>query len=190
MTACREFFERLDEECQARKVNSIRGPRLREMGDDRRQRLIEWESETASRFSPGPVANNEKIRKALFQGKEIVDGILHRNAFLSLDGVGFSADRTSYTTDDECKTRFANMASADHPLYGHIDVVVAGLRAKQCKKDENAENERAIAVYDTGIQENVAHAEAFMIARFSNTKPLKSIQADLMEEYQPRVTLY
>jgi hypothetical protein len=38
------------------------------------------------------------------------------------------------------------------------------------------------------IRENVAHAEAFMIVRFSNTRPFKSIQADLMREYQPRVT--
>jgi hypothetical protein len=190
MTVCREFFEKLDEECQAKMDNAIRGPRLREMGADRRQRLVEWESETASRFSPGPVANNEKIRKALFQGREVVDGMLHRNAFLSLDGVGFSADRTDHTTDGESKTRFVDMASADHPLYGYIDLVVADLRARQCKKDEKTESERAIAVYDTAIKDNVAHAEAFMIVKFSNTRPYKSIQTDLMEKYQPQVTLY
>ena len=189
MTACREFFEQLDEECQTEKA-TIRGPRLREMQDDRRQRLIEWESQTASSFSPGPVESSEKIRKALFQGKDTVDGLLNRNAFLSLDSVGFSADRTGHTTDGESKTRFGSMASSDHPLYGYIDVDVGDLRGRQCKRDEKADSERAIAVYDTALRDNIAHAEAFMIVRFSNTKPLKSLQTDLMDRYQPQIVAY
>jgi hypothetical protein len=189
MTECREFFEALDGECRTQGA-AIRGPRLRAMRGDREQRLIEWESQTASGFSPGPVSNHETIRKALYQGKEIVDGLLHRNSFLPLDTVGFSADRTSFTTDDECKARSAARASSETPLYGYIDVTVASLRERQCQKDETSVSERAIGIYDTAIKENVAHAEAFMIVRFSKTKPFKSIQADLMQEYQPRVTPY
>lgn len=188
MTACKDFFEKLDKECESA-GSKIRAERVRA---ERHARLIEWENETASSLSPGPVAAGERIRKALFQGREIVDGLLHRNTFISLDGVGFSADRMSHTTADGCKERFAKLAKAHQPLYGYIDVDVDDLRARHCKaeNDPKATSMRAIAVYDTAIEGNTAHAEAFMIVKYSNKKPFDSLKADLMEKYQPGIKAY
>ena len=190
MTECREFFQRLDAECESKQDGSIRGDRLRA---ERRERLIEWESQTASQHSPGPIESGEKIRKALFQGQDIVEGSLYRGTFSSLVTIGFSADRINHTTADDSKNRFARMASATRALYGYIDVDVADLRARRYKEDEknpDAESVRAIAVYDTALEDNVAHAEAFMIAKFSNKRPYKSIQADLMDKYQTEIVAF
>jgi hypothetical protein len=194
MTACREFFEKLDSECEAKESGSIRGDRLREMGADRLQRLFEWESQSASRFSPGPVESSENIRKALFQGRDVVDGSIFRNTFSSLRDLGLSGDRVEKTHDEDSKRRFSALAtSGSRILYGYLDISVAHLRAMHCK--ENAEDKkevskRAIAVYDTAMQDNAAHAEAFMVIKFSNTKPQKSLEADLLEKYKDRVIRY
>jgi hypothetical protein len=129
--------------------------------------------------------------KGTFSGTRIVDGATHRNAFVALMGVGLSADRCTYSSADESKTRFERMAAqGNKPLYGNVDLKVSFLRSRTYRNEESGEISRAIGVYDTGIAENPAHAEAFMLLKISNTKPLKSIQQDLLERYKDRVVRY
>jgi hypothetical protein len=192
MTECQQFFKALDEECEAKKDGRIRGDRLRAKGAERLQRLIEWESQTASPLSPGPVETTEKIRKALFQGRDIVEGSIHRNAFLPLIDAGLSADRTTKTSPEDSKRRFEEMAAArNKPLYGYIDISVERLRAMRCKENENDSTSfPAIAVYDTAIAANTAHAEAFLIVKFSSGRPWKTVGGDLRDEYKNQVNQY
>jgi hypothetical protein len=190
MTSCVEFFERLDQECEAAKTGRIRGDRLR--AAERLQRLVEWENEIASRLSPGPIGNHETIRKALYQGQEIVEGEIHANTFASLRDGGLSADRTAYSAPTDSQARFAKRSTATKPLYGFIDISVSHLREIQRKdtQKEGAEETRAIAVYDTAFDENTAHAEAFMLVKYSTDRPLKSLQADLMDKYKGQIGRY
>jgi hypothetical protein len=194
MTECMQFFEGLDRECEEKQSSSIRGDRLRAMGAERLQRLIDWEGQTASRFSPGIVNTSEKIRKALFQGQDIVEGAIHRNTFSTLKELGLSADRIDKTDESQCKSHFdAIAAEKGKTLYGYIDLSVASLRAMFCKMkdaDANEKAKRAIAVYDTARSDNPVHAEAFMIVKFSGTKPYKTIQANMYEEYRGHVRRY
>ncbi len=191
MTDCQAFFEQLDRDCAASDTAKIRGQRLREMGEGRLQRLLDWENQAASRYSPGPVESKEAIRKALFNDRDVVDGCLHRNAFLSLDDLGLSADRTEKTTADATRKRFENLASSKRrSLYGYVDLDVTFLRAQTTKHDDKIPNVRAIGVYDTATADNGAHAEAFLIVEFSNTRPKKSVQADLLDKYKSQIKAY
>jgi hypothetical protein len=191
MTECRNFFDGLETECNQTGDGSIRGDRLRAMGADKLQRLIDWEQQSASGYSPGPVAARETIRKALFQGQDVDEGALHRNAFGSLRDLGLSADRSAYSTEAEINARFAALAvRKGKPLYGHVDLNVDHLRSHSAPSGNEGESVRTIGVYDTGLVDNPGHAEAFIIWIKSNTKPYKSIQTDLLDAYSSQVFRY
>lgn len=210
MTDCREFFEQLDAECNSLRTATIRGDRLRQERKDesreaRLRRLIDWESKTASRYSPGPVGTDEHLRMAILQGRDVAGGTPHRGMFQPLVEIGLSADRLKETTTDATKGRFQTLADGKGKLlFGFVDLSVAHLRSVTCdrdvpvdkpKKQQSATNTqvpkvRAIAVYDTAIPDNAAHAEAFLIVKHSGTKPYKSLQIDLLERYRDHIQRY
>lgn len=194
MTECQEFFDALNTECIEAKSARIRGDRLRAQGGaDRHARLLEWEKQSASAHSPGPVGDSEYLRKALFELQDIVDGTMHRNTFLPLADIGLSADRTTYATPEESQARFAAMSTRNgKQLHGYVDLHTAKLREQRTNLTEDGKPPvvQAIGVYDTASAENSSHAEAFMLLKRSGTKPLKTLQTDLVDHYKDKVERY
>jgi hypothetical protein len=183
MTECSEFFERLDAEYRATGTAKNRCRTLREQ--QRHERLMEWESETASVHSPGPVQGAEALRKALYEGRDIRDGDLVRTAFASLDSVGFSGDR-NFADVRESHARAEARATAEMPLVGYVEVSVSHLRSFQLS-EKDQEPKQAIGVYDTALPGNDSHAEGFLIAKSTGTVPMKSIEADLMDKHSAAI---
>ncbi len=211
MTPCQEFFEQLDADCDSGGTAAIRGDRLRqerkdELRETRLQRLIEWESQTASRYSPGPVSTDEQLRMAIMQGRDVDEGVPYRGIFQPLVDLGLSADRLKATTADAAKGRFQALAKGRGKLlFGFVDLSVTHLRSVECdrdppvdKKPKNQQSHtdtqqpqvRAIAVYDTATPDNAAHAEAFMIVKHSGKKPYKTLEADLLDYYRGHIQRY
>lgn len=211
MTECQEFFKTLDTECDSRGSGASRGSRLRQerTGESqaaRIKRLIDWESQTASPHSPGPVESDELLRMAILQGRDVADGAPYRGMFRPLVDIGLSADRLKAATSEECETRFRVLARGKNkPLYGFVDLSVSHLRSIECDRDANvgkdpndsqsilnakAPKARAIAVYDTATCQNIAHSEAFLIIKHTNTKPYKTLEADLLDYYKDRIKRY
>ena len=211
MTDCQEFFEQLDAECAFLGTATVRGDRLRrerdgESREARLKRLIEWESQSASRHSPGPVGAHESLRMAILQGRDVAEGTPHRGMFQPLVDIGLSADRLKATTPDAAKSRFQALAmDKGKLLFGFLDLSVAHLRSVECDRDLTVDKKpaklqsqtntqtskvRAIAVYDTGIPDNTAHSEAFLIVKHTGTKPYKTLGADLFDHYKHRIQRY
>lgn len=211
MTDCQEFFGQLDAERKLLGTAATRGERLRqerkdESREQRLKRLIEWESQTASRYSPGPVSADEQLRMAIIQGRDVADGVPHRGMFQPLVDLGLSTDRLKVATADECKVRFQALASGrSKVLFGFVDLSVAHLRSIECDRDPEPDKKskvqqseantqqpktRAIAVYDTADHDNEAHAEAFLLVKHSRAKPYKTIEANLFDHYKGHIQRY
>lgn len=180
---CKSYFEQLD----ALPKTESRGDNLRLAGQDQ---LLQWQHEIASPHSPSPVTDDEKLRLSLYEGRQVQSGKLARMAFNPLDKVGLSTDRVSLAPVGESLARAKEKAARDgKPAWGHVDLDVAHLR--QIKDDGS--DKGIVGVYDTAIPAtaetpaNISHAEAFLIVKATNTVPLKSVQANLMDAYSAQM---
>jgi hypothetical protein len=101
------------------------------------------------------------------------------------------ADRTTKTSPEESRTRFAALASArNKSLYGYVDLGVEHLRQVQAQQNAGSQPVRAIGVYDTAIAGNASHAEAFLVVKFSNKRPLQTVETDLLDRYKDHAKKY
>lgn len=109
-----------------------------------------------SSHSPGPVANEETLLTVVTnKGFVSIDGRVEPTLFDSRMSNGISTDRKAHTTKEDYDLR-ANKLVAAHPNkenLGSIELCVTSIRGIF------HDNERAIAVYDTGLPENSSHAE-------------------------------
>lgn len=177
---CADFFCELD----AIEDGSKRGEKLRSIPHSN---LVDWQREPASPHSPGPVADGELLRLALYDGRQVVAGELHRNAFSPLMSLGLSTDRSGHATVQESMKRARQKAEKDgKAAWGYVEIDVAHLRSMKVPESRL----EAIGVYDTAIpgtpesEGNLSHAEGFMLVKTTNSVPLKSLQADLLDKYR------
>jgi hypothetical protein len=180
---CADFFGELD----ALEDGSKRGEKLRSIAHST---LLDWQRETASPHSPGPVTDGEMLRLALYDGRQVVGGELHRNAFSPLMALGLSTDRCGHATTQQSMSRAQQKSERDgKTAWGYVEIAVALLRSMKVPETRH----EAIGVYDTAIagtperEGNLSHAEGFMLVKTSNSVPLKSLQADLLDEYRAKL---
>lgn len=180
---CAEFFSQLNGLDDSKQ----RGDTIRTVPH---AQLIGWQNESASPDSPGPVADAEMLRLALYEGRQVVDGVLHRNAFSPLMSLGLSTDRSSHAPLLESMDRAQKKAKRDgKAAWGYVEMSVMHIRSL---KATDAQLE-AIGVYDTAIprspegEGNPSHAEGFMLVKTSNSMPLRSLQADLLDAYREQL---
>lgn len=154
------------------------------------EQLVAWQYVSVAETSPGPVLDSEDLRLSLYDPVHVQDGVLSRMAFSSIDHLGMSTDRCTYTTEDECHQRALRKAAADQRVaWGYIDLSTRFMRSLRHPEYSGP----VVGVYDTAVAPtanspgNPAHAEAFKIAHVSNRVPLKTIQTNLMDEYQDKV---
>lgn len=186
MTDCRDFFSALDAECEKLNDSRIRGDRLRASCAGREERLREWELKRASEHSPRPVGDGEKLRLALFEGQHIVEGRLHKNSFQPLQKIGLSVDRCEIADLHVSLSRFRAMKK-EKPLAAYVELEAAHLRSVEAQEAQEKPKVKVIGIYDTASKENTSHAEGFLLFHWSNSKPLDSVKANLMDRYEPRV---
>lgn len=148
--------------------------------------LIAWESESASSYSPGPVANDEVVYHQVLDPTNLTesrDG-LSPKSFDTATGIGMSVNRTSFASLDELialgRAR-ADRFNKDNPenpqqrsLWGFVPIQVSLVRNMISK----VTNTRGMFVFDTALPNDVSHADIAQI-----TPDQKGIRAIRLELY-------
>lgn len=111
---------------------------------------------SVSTHSPGPVADDETLLTVVTNAGFVAhDGRVEPTLFESRMSNGISTDRKAHTTLKDYDLRAEKLISGNPKKanLGSIELSVSGIRGIL------HEDERAIAVYDTGLPENGSHAE-------------------------------
>ncbi len=178
------------------RADTLRAPPAGVDENEWHQILVGWQHVSVTRSSPCPVADEEIVRLSLFDPTHVQDGKLSRLAFSALLKLGMSTDRACYMSIPQAFARAQAKAARDQSgAWGYLDLSVSTLRSLMpAEKDRPIKaGLPVVGVYDTaveaedGVEENLAHAEAFIIAKKSNDKPLKSVMSDLMDLYEDAV---
>ena len=107
-------------------------------------------------YSPGPVDDDETLLSVVTsRGFVSTDGVVEPTLFESRMSNGISTDRKRHTTQQEYDDRAHKLVEGSEKKenLGSIELSVAKIRGVEYCGD------RAIAVYDTALPENPAHAE-------------------------------
>lgn len=152
---------------------------------------LQWEGDSASSYSPGPVADQERLVRTMFNPIHLdFDGgkvKLKPGALMDAKDKGLSVDRNSYTSLDDIKARglakvakdnAAGKSNGQRSLGGLASVPCCDIRAIQ-----SADGVRWAAVYDTALPENNAHADICIIAKdVPSQRKAVSVLMDLCNE--------
>lgn len=113
------------------------------------------ERSSVSRYSPGPVGDSESPLTVVTSDKYMNEGKVDATLFQSRISNGISTDRKDHTNKAEYDRRAENLVanSPNKTNCGSIEMSVSEIR-----KIYHQES-RAIAVYDTALEENPAHAD-------------------------------
>ena len=153
---------------------------------DRAKVLVEWESQEASDSGNGPVRSGEMLRRSLtptdFEGDHTdPKALVSRHAIGALEDLGLSVDRVSVWPDP--------LTSWDHhqahlPAGSdrYLEFDVSWLRSMLAEFKELGATHQCFAVYDTPAEGNPAHAEGFLIAKVSSSKPYRDREMDLYDK--------
>lgn len=129
---------------------------------------LAWECEKVSRYSPGPVQNDEMLVRTFDQPTHYRDGKILPAAFTDIASRGLSCNRLNYTTVDESLTRSSHRVAAanvrsgsDRRTIAYATYSVDYLRDLTCY--EGAQCRRALAVYDTAYEVDPSHADICLL---------------------------
>ena len=183
MNPCRDFF--VAHQNDSNKVDSL----IRE--SDR----IAWEALPASEHSPEPVRNDELLCRQLIQPIHFQDdGSVTPTAFDDAMNKGLSTDRLNLRDPDESRREGiarANQHNVDYPLKPRREFIalvqfsVADIRSISAPNS----SDRALAVYDTGLPSNPAHADVcFVIEKTPENK--RRIRSKLYDAANVTVSNY
>lgn len=155
--SCKDFFDQ-------NRGNKKKCKLLQEMDE---QLLAEWETETASEFSPGPVKDDEILVQQIVNPTHVLtpDGeSLLPMSFDVCSSHGLSTNRISYSTVDELIARgearvsnynTLNPTKPQRTLWGFARYAAKDVRAILCEETGT----RGIFVYDTANDTDASHAE-------------------------------
>jgi len=175
MNPCRDFFcAHLND---ANKVDAL----IQE--PDR----IAWESVPASEYSPEPVGNDEVLCRQLVQPIHFQDdGSIDPAAFDDVMNKGLSTDRLKYR--DLAESQIEGIARAERhntefPMKPRRELVAFAQFNAGDIRDVTPmnSNHRALAVYDTALPDNPAHADICFIAEKTkeNKRSIRSKLCDV-----------
>ena len=154
-------------------------------------KLIEWESETASKFSPGPVNNKEvlcrQIDQPLHYNKD--DNAFTAQAFDDVFDKGLSVNRRNYTTYGEIsrnaesriqQRKLNSNTPGNRSFVGIIEFNCEDIRKITVRSDEVNMAIRGFAVYDTAYVNDKSHADICLIVENKN-KVRRSLRVEIMD---------
>jgi hypothetical protein len=148
--------------------------------------LIAFEKETASRCSPGPVADNETVYHQILDPTNLNEERtgLAPKSFDSATGIGMSVNRIKYATIEEISAlgrARADKHNADNPdnaqprsFWGLVPISVALVRSMISR----VTNTRGMFVFDTALPHDISHADIAQL-----TKDEKKSRAVRLELY-------
>lgn len=116
----------------------------------------ECELVSVSAFSPGPVCDDETILSVVTSSSYVTqDGHVEPTLFESRISNGISTDRRIHTNliDYSCRSAALVVGNDKKSDCGSIELQVGKIR------DISYNEMQAIAVYDTALEDNIAHAE-------------------------------
>ena len=179
MNPCRDFF--CAHTNDANKVDAL----IQE--SDR----IAWEEISASEHSPKPVENSEVLCRQLVQPIHFQDdGTIDPTAFEDVMNKGLSTDRLKYRDLAESRSEGVERAerhNVDFPLKPRRELValakfnVAEIRGITAMNT----SDRALAVYDTALPANPAHADVCVVAEKTkeNKRSIRSKLYDVAKRH-------
>lgn len=153
--ACRDALARLEND-------DLRCPKFDELHPE-----CICESCSASPHSPGKVANDEVLLRAVYSPHHVdpETGEFKNAALADAENTGLSADRLQYTTRRQIERQIKAKLETPRALekgyvYQGILPITCGL-VRQLTYGNGTR--RCYAVYDTALQDNNAHAEVFQV---------------------------
>lgn len=160
--ACREFFEE-------NRGNKEVCKKLQTLPESKQ---VAWELESASRYSPGIVANAEVLCRQVLDPTHFdrVSGTIKPTFFNDASDKGASCHRLSYTSVDAVKEMMIARAAATNinpPATGRRSPIgYTTFEAGEVRSIQVATNlqlpvatRRGAVVYDTGLEEDRSHAD-------------------------------
>lgn len=128
------------------------------------------ECESVSSHSPGTVQHHEPLVRALFS-RHHLDGE-NRPSLTYLRGSlgrrGFSVDRLTYSND----TEIISQKKHDAKFHGYLSF--AGLNCDAVRALINTKGKRLYCVYDTALEQNIAHADICQNEYFKKGTPRRN----------------
>jgi hypothetical protein len=152
---------------------------------------IAWEGISASEHSPEPVANGEVLCRQLVQPIHFQeDGSINPTAFDDVMNKGLSTDRLKHRDIAESWSEGVERAerhNADFPLKPRRELVaLAKFHVAEVRSITSMNtNDRAVAVYDTALQANPAHADVCVVVEKTkeNKRSIRSKLYDVAKRY-------
>lgn len=163
----REFFD-------TQKDNDEKCKLLQQMDE---QVLVDWEGESVSAFSPGPVADDELLYQQVLDPTQIAPGGegLKAMAFDVCRSHGLSTNRLAHSTMEQLIQKGKDRASGwnekfpekpQRTLWGFVPYKVRDIRDILCQEAGT----RGLFVYDTADEDDISHAEVCQGGLKSNSK--------------------
>lgn len=175
---CREFFEAHAEDLQ----------RCKTLQQQSLETQLEWEAETASSHSPGPIKNDETLIRYWLNPVHYdrQTGTLKATAFDDASNKGLSVNRLNHVSlediRDTAQVRVeawiqANPDKIPRELIGYSDFSAGEARSVQVV--EPPPSRRAFAVYDTANLQDKSHADVCQIV--STTQGGRSARSQMRQ---------
>lgn len=153
--------------------------RIEQAKYQRAQELLRLEQLTASPLhSPGTIKSEEKVRRALLEGDDVHGFVLAASAFSDIEGSGLSMYRDLLPVE-KCRDLARKLETEERSFKKYVDIDVAFLRAQTASLGKISQIVRCVAVYDTALPGEEAHAEAFLIARETGNVPYKNVLTNI-----------
>lgn len=138
---------------------------------DNYEQSLEWEKESVSSLSYGIVIDNEELARNIFSPYHY-DTDTNEVTTLAFDDVlnkGLSVLRCTYTTRDEIINTGEAKKKDTNEYQGYITI-----QAK-CIRDYIIESKRAMAIYDTALEDLLMHADICSIGVKKSSRSLLRI---------------
>lgn len=153
------------------------------------EKLISWEQESASIFSPGPVENHEIVLRQIFHPihYDSARNEFTAEAFADVANKGASVNRLSLSTREELEVVAERRAidynnnperKYDRKLWGLVELKIEDIRDIKVVSNEGVLS-RPFAVYDTSLESDHSHADICQIV--SQKRQAKSARIELLE---------
>lgn len=191
---CIEFFSQ----------NSSNKQKCKLLQDIPQDKLLAWELETASEYSPCPVSNTEHLYRQILSPIHYDEETktLTSAAFDDASSIGLSVNRRSYTTEEHIsqmandRVNLFNKSNPDktqRSFFGIVRFVCNDIRQITVKMEQDLSPFRGFCVYDTALEHDKSHSDICQVVKSkahgrSARSKLRDLANDFIAGQTPIVT--
>jgi len=181
---CIEFFSQ----------NSSNNQKCKLLHNFPQDKLLAWELETASEYSPKTVSNEEVLCRQILSPVHYdrETNTFTTAAFADASSIGMSVNRLGYTSKEHI-ARMANDRVGQHnqsnpdkqrSFFGTIHFVCDDIRQITVQTEEDVNPVRGFAVYDTALEQDRSHADICeIVKKKSHTRSVRLSIRDLANNF-------